>query len=381
MFDIFVTNARRQANAALLAPLVATALVACQAKPGDNKIPTGAAKVVAGATASASGMCSPGLSIAPSAAVAKIGETVITCAELYEANKAAVTRAESEFAQQVHQIHQGGLQQLIDDRLIEAAAKKAGKSKDDYFKEAVKVEPPTDQEMQALYDGAKARGQQLPPFEEVKGDIVTFLTQQKTQQARGDMVKKLRDESKVETMLPPLLPPKVEVEALGPSKGPAGAPVTIVEFSDFECPYCSRAEPTVSQVLATYGDKVRLVYRDYPLPMHSNAPKASEAALCAEDQGKYWEMHAKLFEKQRELQADKLAGYAQEVGLDMAKFNECMTSGAKAAVIAASTKAGEAAGVSGTPAFFINGRMLSGAQPFERFKEIIDHELKEAGAQ
>ena len=149
-----------------------------------------------------------------------------------------------------------------------------------------------------------------------------------------------------------------------------------MEFSDFECPFCVRAEEAVKQVMAAYPGKVRLVYRDYPLPFHARAQKASEAALCAGDQGKYWEMHEKLFANQKALEVGQLKQHAKDLGLTTDKFDKCLDSGEKAKIVDASKKAGEEAGVNGTPAFFINGRPLSGAQPFEKFKEIIDHELR-----
>jgi protein-disulfide isomerase len=120
---------------------------------------------------------------------------------------------------------------------------------------------------------------------------------------------------------------------------------------------------------------VRLVYREFPLPFHAQAPKASEAALCAGDQNKYWELHEKLFANQQGLGIPELKGHAKGLGLDMGKFDKCLDGGDKAKVIEESKKAGEALGVTGTPAFFINGRSLSGAQPFEKFKELIDYEL------
>jgi protein-disulfide isomerase len=129
-----------------------------------------------------------------------------------------------------------------------------------------------------------------------------------------------------------------------------------------------------------YKGKVRLVYRQFPLAMHEHAQKASEAALCAQDQGKYWEMHEKLFENQRALAVADLKGYAKALALDAAAFEKCLDTGAKAKEVAASQKAGEEAGVSGTPAFFINGRPLFGAQPAQRFKEVIDAELASAPA-
>jgi protein-disulfide isomerase len=237
------------------------------------------------------------------------------------------------------------------------------------------MQPPSDAELQQVYDQTKAQGRQLPPFDQIKGDIARFVKEQKSAQAKNEYLEKLKKEANVEILLPPLLMPKVEVAAEGPSKGDPKAPVTIVEFSDFECPFCGRAEASVRRVLDEYKGKVRLVYRDYPLPFHAKAQKASEAALCAEDQGKYWEMHQKLFDSQQALEVPQLKEYAKGLGLDSGKFEQCLDSGAKAKTIEASKKAGEAVGVNGTPAFFINGRPLSGAQPFEKFKEIIDHEL------
>ena len=133
----------------------------------------------------------------------------------------------------------------------------------------------------------------------------------------------------------------------------------------------------VEKVMSTYGDKVRLVYRDYPLPFHPNARPASEAAACANAQGKFWEYHAKLFHGDG-LEPEKLKTYADQVGLDRKKFDDCLEKKPFKAEIDKDVKDGEKAGVNGTPAFFINGRMLSGAQPFEKFKEVIDDELATA---
>jgi protein-disulfide isomerase len=127
-----------------------------------------------------------------------------------------------------------------------------------------------------------------------------------------------------------------------------------------------------------YGDKVRVVFRDYPLPMHSHARAAAEAANCAQAQGKFWEYHGKLFANQTALGEDKLKSYAQELGLDTARFNECLAKKPFKAAIDKDIADGARVGVQGTPAFFINGRMLSGAQPFDKFKEVIDDELANA---
>lgn len=160
-----------------------------------------------------------------------------------------------------------------------------------------------------------------------------------------------------------------------PALGPADAPVTIIEFSDYQCPYCNRVETTLKQVFETYGDQVRLVYRDYPLPFHTFAQKAAEAAECAEDQGKFWEFHDKLFENQQSINTENMKQWAKDLGLDSTKFDDCLDSGKYASEVQKDFEDGQAAGVSGTPTFFINGQKLVGAQPFTAFKSIIDGEL------
>lgn len=310
--------------------------------------------------------------------VAKIGDQVITEGELLAAAKGPLGKLEAEHAEQVHAAKSQALDELIEKRLVEAQAKTEGITPEKLVEREVtrKSGPePSAQEVQDFYERVKASGRPVPPFEMVKEEIAGIMKERGSDDARKAFIGGLRAKAKVETMLPPLLPPKVDIAAEGPSKGPAKAPVTIVAFSDFECPYCSRAEDTVRQVMDAYKDKVRLVYRDFPLPFHGNAQKASEAALCAGEQGKYWEMHAKLFANQSALGVSQLKDHAKGLGLDATKFDGCLDSGQKAPLVAASKKAGDEAGVTGTPAFFINGRLIAGAQPFERFKEIIDHEL------
>ncbi|MAG08461.1 hypothetical protein CMO89_03235 [Candidatus Woesearchaeota archaeon] len=191
--------------------------------------------------------------------------------------------------------------------------------------------------------------------------------------------------------------PQADLSAIAdddPSIGPDNAKVTVVEFSDFECSYCGAAAGTheglVSQFksrdptweapvpklkeLAEQG-KIRLVYRDFPLRFHQNAQKASEAAECADEQGKFWEYHDKIFENQGSIDVASLKKYASDLGLNTAKFNECLDSGKMADEVTKDLNDGAKLGVSGTPAFFINGKLISGAQSFSAFKSIIDQEL------
>jgi protein-disulfide isomerase len=160
-----------------------------------------------------------------------------------------------------------------------------------------------------------------------------------------------------------------------PAKGPKNAPLTMVIFSDFQCPFCKRVEPTLAQIEKEYGSKVRQVWKNYPLPFHNNAEPAAEAAMAAGAQGKFWEMHDKLFANNTALDRPNLEKYAQELGLDMGKFKADLDSSKYKGQIESETKEGQAVGVNGTPAVFINGRKISGAYPVETFKKIVDEEL------
>ncbi|KFE67178.1 DsbA family protein [Hyalangium minutum] len=270
-----------------------------------------------------------------------------------------------------------GLDGYIIEKLVQAEAKKRGLPNEDALLKAEvedKSAQPSDAEIQKIYDQAKAAGQ-LPAevtLEQVKPEIVKMLGEQGKREKAQALFNDLKSKADVKVLLPEK---RIQVEATGPAKGPDNAPITIVEFSDFQCPFCSRAKVTVDEVVKQYGDKVRLVFRHFPLSFHQDAPKAAEAAACADDQKKFWEYHDKLFANQGALKVDDLKKHAADLGLDTARFNECLDSGKKAELVKKDMSAGEKAGVSGTPAFFINGVVLSGAVPAEEFKSIIDAEL------
>jgi protein-disulfide isomerase len=345
-------------NRPLLLVAVAVATIACQ-QPRSAQPAQGAQKQD------------------PSTPVARIGGATITAGELDAEVKKDLAQLDEQYQEQRYQLRRSALEAMLRQRAFDERAKAKGVTRDELVNQEVieKIPEPTDEEARALYERAKAGGQQLPPFDQVKPDIARFIKNQKGQGALAEYYEQMKEEMNIEVLLPPYQPPTVAVDATGPSKGPQNAPITIVEFSDFECPYCVRAEETVKEVLAAYPDKVRLVYRDYPLPMHERAPKAAEAAHCAADQGKYWEMHGKLFANAQKLDVPDLKSHAREIGLDGGKFDQCLDSGEKAKVVEMHKKAGDDVGVTGTPAFFINGRPLTGAQPFEAFKAVIDEEL------
>ena len=162
-----------------------------------------------------------------------------------------------------------------------------------------------------------------------------------------------------------------------PVRGPKNAPVTIVEWSDFQCPFCGRVEPTLKQIMDEYKGKVRIVWKNQPLSFHPNAMPAAEAAMAAYEQGndKFWAMHDKLFEKQTQLSPDYYEQVAREVGLDVGRWKKAVESHDASSIIQSDMNAGSAVGANGTPTFFINGRKLVGAMPFESFKQVIDAEL------
>jgi protein-disulfide isomerase len=175
-------------------------------------------------------------------------------------------------------------------------------------------------------------------------------------------------------------PAKVYAMPIGtsPVKGSDSAWVTIVEVSDFQCPFCSRVTPTLKEITEKYGNDVRFVFKHNPLSFHQRAMPAAIAAECAHDQNKFWQMHDKLFENQKDLSDEAIEKYAQEVGLDIKKYKECFASGKHKARIDADLAQAADLGTRGTPSFYINGRFLSGAQPFPSFQALIDEELKKA---
>jgi protein-disulfide isomerase len=328
---------------------------------------------------------------APTTPVAKIGGNTITAAQLDDKIGAQLGSMEREYEQQVYQLKRQALESMIQEQLLDAKAKKENLSREELVKRDIydKIAEPTDAEVKAFYENAKKEFGEvkkrnpnavLPALDEVKDQIVNRLKSQQVQKLATDYLTELKKEMPVEVLLPAYQPPKVEVAADGPSRGPAAAPVTIIEFSDFQCPACIAAEPAVKQVLAGYGDKVRFVYRDFPLEFHPLAQKAAEASQCAQQQGKYWDMHDRLFATQgKGLEVPALKSAAKDLGLDTAKFDACLDKGETAATVQGHMKAGMAAGVKATPTFFINGRLYEGMLPPEELKKAIDGELATAG--
>jgi protein-disulfide isomerase len=274
---------------------------------------------------------------------------------------------------QEFEIKRKALDDLIQQKLLEAAAKKKGITAEQLLTQEVdsKVADPSDAELQGYYMAVRDRTKSS--FAEIQTQLKQLLKQAHVQQARQDYLKHLRDEANVTVELSA---PRVNV-AYDPARvrGNPKAPVMIVEFSDYQCPYCNRVEATLKEVLAKYGNKVSLAYRDFPLTaIHSQAEIAAEASRCALEQGRFWEYHDQLFAAPK-LDKDALVEYARNLKLDHKQFGSCLTSGKYKAEIEKDSEEGKKAGVQGTPGFFINGVALYGAQPPDAFARLIDDEL------
>ncbi len=304
------------------------------------------------------------------AAAAFIGETPITVREIDELAAGRLMKVR----QQEFEVRSTFLESLLSDRLLDLEASARGVSREELLKDEVtsKVQDPDDAEVLAYFiKNQKRYGAQ--EMEKVKPQIVSILRSQSLGTLQRSFVRSLRRKHGVRILLEP---PRVQVaQDDDAAKGPQTAVVTIVEFSDYQCPYCSRAETTINAVMEKYGDQIRLVYRDYPLSFHKNAQKAAEASECAEDQGKFWEMHAAMFANQSKLTSPQLIETAGTIGLDAADFKTCLESGKHAQEVRKDFSDGKSYGVTGTPTFFINGIMMVGAKSVDAFSAIIDQEL------
>ena len=314
--------------------------------------------------------------------VAEINGQVISQEELNQTAAAALRGLETKrlqndasLAQEKQEIMTKALDELVADKLIEAEAKKQNVSPEKLMQNEVDshVRAPSDAEADAFYEANKAR---IPiPKEQAMPQVKEYLLQRNRDQSHDAYIARLKKEYGYKSYLEPL---RVKIETAGyPTLGPDNAAVTIVEFSDFECPFCGGLFPTLKEVEKNYAGKIRVVYRQFPLAnIHPHAEKAAEAALCAFEQQHFWEFHDSMFGNQKELSIPDLKQRAVDLKLDTQKFNECIDSGREVATIQKDIQEGARVGVTGTPAMFINGRFLSGNQPYAAIKEMIEDELQ-----
>jgi protein-disulfide isomerase len=320
-------------------------------------------------------------SAAPADVAARIGDRAITVKELDDQWRKNDAAQQAQAMQQLYEGRRGALESIVAQTLIEQAAKAQGMTAEQFTEAEVarRVKPVTEGQIVSFFQENQSQ-MQGRPLAAMTTPIRGYLEEQERANAYRALVNELKKAGPAVTVVLDAPRSTVTVDPSDPVLGPANAPVTIVEFSDFQCPFCQRVEPTLKRVRETYGDRVRIVWKDFPLTsIHPQAFKAAEAAHCAGEQGKFWEYHDRLFANQQALQVESLKKYAADTGLDSAKFNSCLDMAKYAERVQAQMGVGADLGVNSTPAVFINGRLLSGAQPYETFTAVIDEELQRVG--
>ncbi len=309
--------------------------------------------------------------------LATIDGEAVTGADLDEIAGDQLALMEFQYLSERQRLIEAAVQDMVRSRLLDGAAEARGITREELIvaetQDKVSV---TQEDITAFCQQNQARlgGRS---FEELYGQIQVYLQEVQRNQVLADLTDELAADKEVVYLVEPYRA-VIDVES-SPASGPADAPVTIVEFSDFECPYCQVFAETMQQVKDEYGSRVRVVFRQFPLNIHPNAPKAAEASLCAHEQEKFWEMHDLMFEQQRQLDITSLVAMAERLDLDVPEFEACLDSGRFAEQIEEDMQAATRMGVDGTPAVFINGMpMVGGAVGYEALVEIIEEELERA---
>ena len=308
--------------------------------------------------------------------VATIGDENITMADVSVRAGDQLAMLETQYRLAKNRMIGAALDSLIRDRTVVAEAKKRGKSVDELV--AAEAGPsgfdPTEAEIAAWYKQNPTRVGNRP-IEQVRPQISRLLRTEKQKAAERKLEDRIKGEHNVKVSYQPY---RLQFDnANAPTLGKADAPITLVEFSDFQCPFCKGMAPTLKEVAQKLGDKVKIVYRQYPIAsIHPFAVKASEASLCANEQGKFWELHDAMFEDQTKLAVKDLKAIAVRLGMDATKFDTCLDSGRYAEQVQNDLREGQRAGVTGTPAVFINGvEVPGGSVPYSAVEAAIQREL------
>ncbi|HEV8524984.1 MAG TPA: thioredoxin domain-containing protein [Terriglobales bacterium] len=263
---------------------------------------------------------------------------------------------------------------VIEQRLLSEEAKRQNLTVDQLLaKVSQGIVEPTEQELRIVYEFSGSKDS----FEATREKITAQMRRLRQLKARSEFIEGLRAKATITVLLSP---PVVEV-ALGdaPVRGSKNATVTLIEFADYECPYCQQTHPAIKRLVEEFGDKVAIAYKDFPLPNHPNARKAAEASRCAREQGKYWEYHDRLFETKKYTTED-LKQHARALNLDAPQFDQCLASGRHVAAIKSDFEQGRKLGISGTPSFFVNGRFFAGAVTYDMLREVLVQQLAAASA-
>jgi len=268
------------------------------------------------------------------------------------------------------------LDQYIEEYLLERAAKQENCTVDELLKrhsESAAGVDPSEDALRVYYEGLDTQ----EPFESAKDKIKEYIKQRRVAKAKAAYIASLKTAAKIDVEL---AVPRAKASLAGvPVRGPKDAQITMIEFADFECPYCQQIEPKLEKLQQEFQGKLAFAYKDFPLPMHAHAQKAAEAAHCAMEQGKFWEYHDLLFSS-RQLDIAQLKDHARTLKLDGEAFDKCLDSGAAAAAVKANLDEAQGLAIAGTPGFFVNGRFLEGNVPYDTLRNVVNEELSKITA-
>ncbi len=299
--------------------------------------------------------------------VSEINGQKITRGELYQKEAGALLQKRYDF----YQAEQKALDDLIARRLLDNEAARQHLTVEELLKRDVdsKVKDLTEEQLHTVYEVIAGP----EPFEAMRDKIRDSVRAARIKRARSLYLESLREKANVVVLL---APPRTDVTVGDAARlGPANAPVQLVEFADYQCPYCVKAYPEVRKLKAEFGDRISFVFKDFPLPMHPYAEKAAEAARCAGVQNKFWEFHDRLFTS-NDIDVPQLKKFAADLGLDTGKFGTCLDSGQQAAAVRKDAQEAQKIGLTGTPSFFLNGHFFTGALQYEEMRKMVLHELK-----
>jgi protein-disulfide isomerase len=299
--------------------------------------------------------------------VVEIDGKKITDADLQSKYSGRLFQARSTY----YQAERQAVDEYIEEYLLDRAAKAENITVEQllerHVNNAIPKDPPEEM-LRLYYEVVNPQG----PYSEVRPQLLDHLRKIRLAKAKAAYLQSLHNKA---TVTFGLQAPRATISLKNTSvRGNPDAPVMLIEYADYECPYCQEVQPVVDKIIAEYKGKIAFAFKDLPLPMHANAPKAAEAARCAETQGKFWEYHDLVLAK-KQLDLSKLKEYARDLKLDAASFDKCLDSGAKSELIATQLSEGQALGLNGTPSFFINGRAVVGNLTVEQLRDIINEEL------
>jgi protein-disulfide isomerase len=302
-----------------------------------------------------------------SVTVAEVGGTKLTRADFEKKVAGKLFQAQNTY----HESERRVLDELIDELLLEQQAAKEGLTVSALLDKHVNskvAKDPSDDALRVYYEGLDTK----ESFEAVRDKILEHLRMRRANKIKAAYLESIRKQGQIRVLL---APPRANVSVGSlPVRGNVNAPVTIIEYADYECPFCQQIQPALDKLEANYADRLAFAYKDVPLPVHANAQKAAEAKHCAGAQGKYWEYHDALA-KTKQFDAGSLKQHARTLQLDTQAFDQCLDSGQKASVIQAHVTEAQGLGLQGTPSFFINGRFFSGALTYEKLQEVVEEEL------